>query len=346
MKLDLDFTNDDRRTVQPKPTRDRAPERDQPNLTTQPLLQLGPLDGRLQRLSELADQNRFPEIPRRTYEHKPESDLPIDKPQFERNVRTRHHLPPTLLNLRLHPEEKQLLGEIGRFRVLALKDIARTIYAGDDGALRSHLKFLHEKGLASVDIINVRRDGRSRPVERMEVVTLTRDGEKLARLTNTFRPDQKLYHGLVKPREVEHDSQIYRAYLKETERITGLGGRELRVQLDFELKSKVQKAIYAARKADPSRDLNEIKQEVAREHGLPVVDNQIQIPDARIEYELDQGSQTGHSDIEVVTAAYRPGHLRAKAQSGFRVYLSRRDAATMSAKIEGEHHLLDDLLDL
>jgi hypothetical protein len=38
---------------------------------------------------------------------------------------------------------------------------------------------------------------------------------------------------LVTPREVERDSQIYRAYLKEAERI---GGRELRVQLDFELK--------------------------------------------------------------------------------------------------------------
>lgn len=345
MKLELDFTNDDRRMDRPSPTRDRAPERDQPDPTTPPALQPGPLDGRLQRLSELAGQNRFPEIPRRTYEPKPEPDLPIDKPR-ERHVRPRHHLPQTLLNLRLHPEEKQLLGEAGRFRVLALKDVARTIYAGDEGTLRSHIKFLHEKGLASVDIINVRRDGRSRPVERMEVVTLTRDGENLARLTNVFNPDQRLYHGLVKPREVEHDSQIYRAYLKEAERIRGLGGRELRVQLDFELKSKVQKAIYAARKADPSRDINDIKQEVAHDQGLPLVDNQIQIPDARIEYELDQGSQVGHSDIEVVTAAYRPGHLRAKAQSGFRVYLSRRDAATMTAKLEGEHHLLDDLLDL
>lgn len=346
MKLDLDFTNDARRTVQPKPTRDRAPELDQPDQTTQPLLQPGPLDGRLQRLSELAGQNRFPEIPRRTYEPKPEPDISKDRPEAERHVRTRQHLPMTLVNLRLHPEEKQLLGETGRFRVLSLKDIARTVYAGNEGTLRSHLKFLHEKGLVSVDIINVRRDGRSRPVERMEVVTLTPDGEKLARLTNTFNQDQRLYHGLVKPREVEHDSQIYRAYLKEAERISELGGRVLRVRLDFELKSKVQKAIYTARKTDPNRDINDIKQEVAHDQGLPVVDNQIQIPDARIEYELDQGSQKGHSDIEVVTAAYRPGHLCAKAQSGFRVYLSRGDAATMSAKIEGEHHLLDDLLDL
>jgi hypothetical protein len=66
-----------------------------------------------------------------------------------------------------------------------------------------------------VDIVNARRDGRSRSVERIEVITLTRAGEKLARMSNSFASDQNLYHGLVKPREAEHDAQIYRAYRKE-----------------------------------------------------------------------------------------------------------------------------------
>jgi len=71
-----------------------------------------------------------------------------------------------------------------------------------------------------------------------------------------------LYAGLVKPREVEHDTQIYRAYLKEAERIERNGGSNLRVQLDFELKSQIQKAIYAVRKVAPGLDLSEIKQQV------------------------------------------------------------------------------------
>jgi hypothetical protein len=112
------------------------------------------------------------------------------------------------------------------------------------------------------------------------------------------------------------------------------------------LKSQVQKAIHATRKAEPDRDMQEIKQQVATEHELPFIEGQIQIPDARIEYELDQGSRTGFSDIEVVTAAYRPGHLRAKAQAGFHTYVSGRDAASVSRQIEGEHHLLDHILDL
>ncbi len=57
----------------------------------------------------------------------------------------------------------------------------------------------------------------------------------------------------MKPREVEHDAQIYRAYGKEAERIEQKGGTNLRVKLDFELKSDIQKAIYTERKADPER---------------------------------------------------------------------------------------------
>ena len=75
-------------------------------------------------------------------------------------------------------------------------------------------------------------------------------------------------------------------------------------------------------------------------------DNKIEIPDARIHYEPDQGSQAAFSDIEVVTAAYRPQHLRAKEQAGFRTYASSSDRAALSAKIEDEHHTLDWVLDL
>jgi hypothetical protein len=88
------------------------------------------------------------------------------------------------------------------------------------------------------------------------------------------------------------------------------------------LKAKIQKAIYAERKADPERDMNGIKQQVAQQFDLPFVYDSIQIPDARIEYDLDQGSQSGHADVEVLTAAYRPGHLRNKAQAGFHLYAS------------------------
>jgi hypothetical protein len=339
MRLDIGY-DDDARHIR----RERTPERDASRKEPDPLIEPGPLDRRLKDLTEQSAQKQFPEIPRRQYGQRPTVDVPIEREQ--RHVRSRHHLQPEISGVRLHQEEKALLGEVGRFRVISVRDAAQSIYAGDERALRSDLRFLKNKELVSVDIVNARRDGRSRSVERIEVITLTRTGEKLADATNSFSPGQRLYHGLVKPREAEHDAQIYRAYQKESEKIEKEGGSNPRVLLDFELKSQVQKAIHAAKKEDPERDLNEIKQQVAAQHQLPFIDGQIQIPDARIEYELDQGSRTGFSDIEVVTAAYRPGHLRAKAQAGFHTYVSGRDAASISYKIEVEHHLLDNILDL
>jgi hypothetical protein len=343
MRLEIGF-DDDARDIRRGQASDRSVHNPLPTREGDALVQPGPLDRRVGQLREQAGQNRLPEIPRRQYERKLVDEIPIKRDREP--VRSRHHLQPGVAGIRLHEQEKTLLGEAGRFRVVAVKDLQRTLYSGDERALRSDLRFLKEQGLISRDLVNARRDGRSHSIERIEVITLTPAGEKLARLSNSFSPDQKLYHGLVKPREAEHDSQIYRAYRQEWERIEKDGGSNPRVLLDFELKSEVQKAIYAARKEEPERDLDEIKQQVAAEQQLPMVDGQIQIPDARIEYDQEHGSHTGYSDIEIVTAAYHPGHLRAKARAGFHTYVSGRDAGTLTARIEGEHHLMDHILDL
>ena len=259
-----------------------------------------------------------------------------------------------IVGLELRPEEKQLLREAGRFRVVRTADLRETLYNGKSRPLENDLRYLRDKGLVETTHINLRRDGQRRTIERAEVVTLTKDGRRLLLKQGDLPKDQWVYAGLVKPREAEHDSQIYRAYQKEAERIEDKGGSNLRVRLDFEIKADVQKAIYAARKADPKRDMAEIKEEVAERFELPFVDGKIQIPDARIDYDLpreegqdaSQGSRTGHEDIEVLTAAYHAGHLRAKAQAGFRAYASASDRASLTAKIEDDHGLMEDILDL
>ena len=258
----------------------------------------------------------------------------------------RDRIPPQTIGVQLRPEEKKLLLEVGRFRVVRVEDLYRTIYDGKSRLLENDLKYLREKGLVQTRHVNLRRDQKRRTIERVEVATLTRPGRNLLIRQGELHADQKVYAGLVKPREVEHDSQIYRAYLKEAQRIEQNGGSNLRVQLDFELKSQVQKAVYAARKSDPALALSEIKQQVAQQFDLPFVNDTIQIPDARIQYDPDQGSRSGHEDIEVLTAAYHPGHLRNKAQAGFRNYASASDRASLSSKIEDDHSLMCDILEL
>jgi hypothetical protein len=349
MRLDLGIEGDDRRIAREPGSRveTRTPRQD-----PSPPSDAGPLERRLEELARRAGENKFPKIPPREYPRGPA--VSIQQDPAERHVRSRHHLQPALVGIRLHEEEKQLLLEAGRFRVLAVKDIAKNIYAGDERAARGSLRYLKEQGLISLDTVNARRDGRSRPVDRIDVVTLTRSGEKLARHTNAVDRGQRLYHGLVKPREVEHDTQIYRAYLKEAARIERAGGTNPRVQLDFELKSEIQKEIHTEQKANPDREMAEIKRQVAQTFDLPYVNDRIQIPDARIEYDIspnenpdiDPGPRTGHADIEVLTGAYSRGHLRSKAQAGFHVYAPASDRASLSAKIEDDHHLMDRVLDL
>lgn len=262
--------------------------------------------------------------------------------------RTREGVAVEIAGIRLRPEERKLLAETGRFRVLSLKDVEATIYNGDARGMRTDLDFLEKRGLVTVDSVAPRNDGRWRSDPRIEIVTLTRAGERIAREMGEVAAGQQLYNGLVKPREAEHDTQIYRAYLKEAQRIEKDGGSNLRVELDFELKSKVQKAIHAAQKAEPSRSMDEIKREVAAQHELPFVREKIEIPDARIHYDVNDpelGSRAAFSDVEVVTAAYRPAHMRAKTQSGFRMYANASDRSRLG-RIEDEQHMLDWVMEL
>ena len=316
-------------------------------------LELSPVERRKERLAQRAAENRGPQTPLPRRERSVQADRPrepkdrsvsVDSPRDHRP--RRQDLPLQAVDLALREEEQKVLAEVGRFRVIATRDLAETVYQNRTSRMERDLAFLRQRGLVEVNAVNARRDGRGGRVEHVEVVTLTKAGCDLVRERAGLPQDQKLYAGLVKPREIEHDTQIYRAFRKESQRIEESGGSNLRVRLDFELKAQIQKAIYAERKANPERDMNEIKQQIAQQFDLPFVNNGIQIPDARIEYDLDQGSRSGHQDIEVLTAAYRPGHLRGKAQAGFRLYASGADRATLTSKIENEHHLLDNILEL
>ena len=322
--------------------------RDQPTSEVPPALNLpeSPLDRRLPHLRQPASARPFNPVqhPRHERPQQPEPKERKREPEH-RPRRTREGVAVDIRGIRLRAEERQLLTEAGRFRVLNLKDVERTIYRGDGRAMRTDLDYLRERGLVSIASVAPRNDGHWLSQGRIEVVTLTEAGECLAHEVGGLPRGQKLYHGLVKPREVEHDAQVYRAYLKEAERIEKTGCSHIRVELDFELKSKVQKAIHAARKAEPGRDINEIKREVADQHELPYLRNKVEFPDARIHYDMDQGARTAFSDVEVVTAAYRPGHMQAKSQAGFRVYASASDRSRL-ATVEDEQHMLDWVMDL
>lgn len=265
----------------------------------------------------------------------------LETPKRRRRTEEQAHA----IGLQIRPEEQRLLLEVGKFRVITVADLARHIYDGNESRLRRDVQFLKENRLIETHLLNARRDGKSASVTRFEAVTLTDTARKLLVKTGQVSERQRVYSGLVKPREAEHDSQIYGAYLKAAADIERAGGKIARVQLDFELKAQINRAVYLARKAEPERNVNDIKTEVANEFNLKALRNKIVVPDARIEYEQPSGG-TAQVDIEVATAAYRHGHMAQKVQAGFRLYVSNGDIGRLGAAVQDDHDLMSEILDI
>lgn len=65
-----------------------------------------------------------------------------------------------------------MLGEIGRFRIVSLKDLQQSI-CSPYIVLAERSRYLKQRGPVSHDLVKARRDGTPAPLERIEVVTLT-----------------------------------------------------------------------------------------------------------------------------------------------------------------------------
>ena len=329
-----------------------------------------PVQRHLHSVKERTAQSRPSQAPRRpTPSRSPQRERELASPSRRatdprepvdgRRAR-RDRIPSQTIGTQLRPEERRVMLELGRFRIVRTRDLADAVYDGKQRKLDEDLRFLRSKGLVETRHINLRRDGTRRQIDRTEVATLTRDGRAWLRKSGEVPQDQTVYYGFVKPREMEHDSLIYRAYRDASQRIERDGGSNLRVKLDFEIKADVQKDIYTGAEGRPeARHGRRLRKKSPPSTHCRSSMAGIQIPDARIEFdrngedgrdqtgEPDQGSRSGgHEDIEVLTAAYRPGHLRAKAQAGFRAYASSADRASISAKIEDEHQMMRDIFDL
>jgi hypothetical protein len=212
---------------------------------------------------------------------------------------------------RLRESKARALAIVGTFRVVRADDLqpvksSRDAWSGD-------LRSLAEQGLVELRTVDVNR-------EPLAVVVLTREGKRLLEAHRTPSGDrpQEFHAGLVKPREIAHDAQLYRLYEAAADQIEAEGGRVARVVLDYELKRDYQTFLNRPDRpedADHAKDL-ELFAATAR---LPVVDGHLELPDVRIEYETPDG-RLEYRDIELVTEHYSRGQLAGKNAAGFALY--------------------------
>ena len=256
-------------------------------------------------------------------------------------------------DVRLRGSEVRTLATVGAFRVVPAGDLRD----GQDRPLDPHrgdLRHLKDSGLVET-IPAIGNDQRGRDVlERHRWSNVKREALRLAGVEQEFgdgrdvddergRPQQPKTRqefsagvrsarhtrfAVHRPREMMHDAQVYRAYLKDAERLHEDGAFIRRVILDNELKREYQQFLQERNRGKsesdgrPDRTPEEIHR-WAVEHELPDNDGHVQFPDARIEYE-DRDGHLRTLDIEVETLHYRGAHASSKASSGF----SRHSAGT------------------
>lgn len=219
----------------------------------------------------------------------------------------------------LRDSEMHSLTEIGKFRVIAMSDLAKYAYDGNRERMERDIRALARQSLVRDDTLEISQK------KTLRVVTLTKAGHRLLKNTNQVPDDQPIYHGLLKPREVKHDADLYRLYQNDIARIERGGGRPVRVLLDYELKRNLNHDLALL---GPEKDDLDRKGEVAEKHGLQLVDGKIPVPDLRVEYETPE-LELRHVDLELATRDYRPRAMAAKAAAGFSMYARPEDASRL-----------------
>lgn len=231
---------------------------------------------------------------------------------------------------RLRASEIRTLTDLGKFRVVGVEVFLAHTYFGGRDAMQDDFRDLVRQGL-------VRKGSFAGPEETpRELLTLSKSGHRLLRANRLVPNDQPIYHGFVKPREANHDADLYALYQKEAARIQGQRGRPVRVLLDFELKKRVNH--------DFAKFGTEARKEIASRHGLRVVRGKIPVPDMRIEYEKPDGEMT-RVDLELVTEHYRGRSVADKILAGFALYTPRGEGDRLRRVLD-QRELTAEILSL
>ena len=222
------------------------------------------------------------------------------------------------------------LTDIGVFGAVSYRDLAEARLGGHPYTTRRAVNDWIRRGLVTE---NTATGPRGNP---FKILTLTQKGRAEARLLAAERgmdPDQQVPFARIRKSEDAHETAVYRAAMKERQRLAEQGAAVKRVRLDAELKSAVARASEAARKKGGKRAADAERRRIARELGLPLDDRgKVLYPDAQIEYEDAEG-RTGRVNVEAVSGNYREPAVRAKAAAGFAMHANGPAAAALLGRL-------------
>ena len=282
----------------------------------------------------MLDRSRGREIPGR-----PSLLRPLPKPERQLNPRSRRmrdgrrdQVDPHRDRLSYQRRLERSLIDVGLYRSVSFRDLAEAYFDGHPYVARRAVNQWIRAGAFKETTVRAPK-GNS-----YKVLTATPAGAELARrqaVGQGLDPGQRTWAGLVKPAELTHDTEVYRAARAETDRLLSEGAAIRRIRIDAELKSIVAKRSVTARARDGKAAADIERMQAARDLGLPVDDNgKVHYPDVQIEY-TDADGRTDHVNVEVATKDYRNRAIQAKAAAGFVIHGNGRGATRVSKAFGG-----------
>jgi hypothetical protein len=248
----------------------------------------------------------------------------VERPKYSPEVEARRHRERRTQHqdrartYSLRSSEMEAMVDIGRFRTVDVQDLARFAYGEDRAHMRQDLESLRAQGLIEEKtLFHAHKSAR-------KMVTLTGEGLGIVKKASGLRKDQRLYHGFVKPRELDHDADLYKVYQKAASELREKGGRPLRVRLDFQLKQEINRAKEAARRLS-KEERAVLLRAIAEENGLRIEGSSIHLPDIQIEYKTRDG-RIERENLELLSQNYREEGMRTKALAGFKIYARAGEA--------------------
>ena len=209
------------------------------------------------------------------------------------------------------------LRDAGAYRVVAVKDLIDCRFGGNRFAAMATLRRLERAGMLRIAKAKGPRGG------EFQVAGLTVRGRQRMEASGG---EQRWWTGRQDVRQASHDAAVYRAAAAEEARVREAGGRVTRVRIDAEFRSIVARRVERARAAGGAAAAEAEADRLAGELGLSREGGKFHYPDARVEY-VDAEGRAGGVDVEVTTAHYRSGTIRAKAAAGMALHAAGRSAA-------------------
>lgn len=227
---------------------------------------------------------------------------------------------------------ERALVDVGVYRSVSFRDLAEAHFDGHPYVTRRAVNQWIRAGAWRESTVS---GPKGNP---FKVLTATRAGAELARrkaVKAGLDPGQRTWSGLVKPDELSHDTEIYRAAQEETKRLLKEGSVIRRIRIDAELKSIVAKRSETARAREGKTAADTERIRAAKELSLPVDEQgKVHYPDVQIEY-IDRDGETDQVNVEVATKDYRNRSIQAKAAAGFVIHGNGRAGARVSKALGG-----------